>query len=306
MAYSSSVSIGSSDYRAYRGYISASISNSADTTATVSYSFSVQMKYAYQYGVAAECYVDGTKVKTISGYLSSDPGSSWKTVCSGSGTKSVTKKGSSYSITVKCKAYGKEVSGYGSAGGSTTVSVTLTVPARTRTAHGPPTFSVDKSIVATGESVTLTVSPSATQGNANFDHFEISDGMGNKFFISDSTTTAATVTTTDVPSAVLETYGAEEYLAGATGALDQFEALRPNCVYYAAREVHEWYDTYPASEWVWVEVEVNNPIPTITIYDSSGIPRAGIVTVYDAEGNAKSGTVIVYDTNGIARQTTTQ
>lgn len=306
-SYSSTVAI-SGNYRKYRAYVSASIADTSNDYATVSYYYCVQMTYAYQYGVAANCYVNGSWQHSTSGYLSSNPGSSWATVCSGSGTTSIAKSNGAYNITVQCNAWGETVSGMGSAGGSTSCSVTLTVPVRTYIAHGNPTFSVDKTLVSEGEEVALTLTPSTTQGNANFNHFEISDGKGNIFFSSSVTTTPSTVTTTDVPSAVLERYGADEYLSGATGALEAFDELRPNCVYYAAREVHEWYGSYPASDWVWLEVEVEEAVSgpsTITFYDSNGLARMGIVTVYDAEGKARPGIITVYDASGAARNVVT-
>lgn len=129
MAYSSKVSIASSDYKKYRAYVTAEISSSTNTTVTISYTFGVQMCYAYQYGVACNVYVDGAWQKSTSGYLTSNPGASWVTVCSGSGTTTVNKSTSSFTVPVKCNAWGETVSGYGSAGGSTSVSVSVTVPA---------------------------------------------------------------------------------------------------------------------------------------------------------------------------------
>ncbi len=160
-AYSSTVSIGGSSSRAYRAYVSASISSQTDTTATISYSFSVQMKYAYQYGVAANCYVNGSWVKSTSGYLTSNPGSSWTTVCSASGTTTVSKKSSSFSCPVQCNAWGETVSGYGSAGGSTSVSVSLTIPAITYYAPNAPTNCVNTRNSDTKNTVSW-AAPSAT------------------------------------------------------------------------------------------------------------------------------------------------
>lgn len=131
MAYSSEVSIASSSYRKYRAYVTAKISSSTNTTVTISYTYGVQMYYAYQYGVACNVYVNGAWQKSTSGYLTSNPGSNWVTVCSGSGTTTVSKSTSSFTVPVECNAWGETVSGYGSAGGSTSVSVSVTVPALT-------------------------------------------------------------------------------------------------------------------------------------------------------------------------------
>lgn len=180
-----------------------------------------------------------------------------------------------------------------------TANASYTVPSRTP--HGTPTFTASASSVGANEEVTLTIQPSATQGSANFDHFEISDGNSNYFFISPSTTTAATVTTTDVPSAVLEKYGAQEYYEavkrGSSNSANEVFDVQVSRVYYAAREVHEWYGTYPASAWVWVEVEV--VYLDMTLYDSRGDPHKVVkITVYDSEGNALSGTSTAYDRDG--------
>lgn len=198
-------------------------------------------------------------------------------------------------ITLTMKAYYTTSSG---AYRESSVSKAWTAP--TRTAHGTPTLAASAETVRKGDAVTLTVKPSAVQGNAAFDHFEISDGNSNYFFVSPSTTTAAAVSTTDVPSDVLDKYGKAEYFekvkAGTSnGASDVFE-VKEGYVYYAAREVHEWYGTYPASAWVWVEVEVKGG--TVTIYDESGNALEGIVTVYDSDGTAHDATIYAYDSNG--------
>lgn len=177
-----------------------------------------------------------------------------------------------------------------------TANASYTVPSRSP--HGTPTFSASASSVGANEEVTLTIKPSSTQGNAQFAYFQISDGNNNIFYQSPTSfNNPQAVSTTDVPSAVLEKYGAEEYLAGATGALGTFNPMRLNCVYYAAREVHEWYGTYPASDWVWIEVEVI--FLDMTLYDSRGDPHKVVkITVYDSEGNALSGTSTAYDRDG--------
>lgn len=198
------------------------------------------------------------------------------------------------SISVWCKCYYT-----GGSGRTYTSEVTGSWTAPKRSAHGKPGFSASKNKVSKGESVTLTLTPSPTQGNAQFYYYEISDGMGNNFFTSNiSASNPVTVTTTDTPSEVLDKYGADAYLSGATGAQETF-VMRKNCVYYAAREIHEWYGIYPASDWVWIEVEVKTL--TVTVYDASGNARKGAITIYDSQGNAQKGTVTIYDANGAAR-----
>lgn len=161
-AYSSTVYIGGGSSRAYRAYVSASVSSQTDTTATISYSFSVEMRYAYQYGVAANCYVNGSWVNATSGYLTSNPGSSWAIVCSASGTTTVSKKSSSFSCPVQCNAWGEEVNGYGSAGGSTSASVSLTIPAITYYAPAPPIDVTNTRNTDTKNTITWTTPISTT------------------------------------------------------------------------------------------------------------------------------------------------
>lgn len=129
--YSGNVSIAGNSNMLYRGYVSAWIDSETDTTATIGFWYCVDMYWAYWYGVAANCYVDGTWRNSTSGYLSSDPGANWKTVCSNSGYVTVAKGKSGRNVPVQCNAWGETVSGYGSAGGSTSCSVNVWVPAIT-------------------------------------------------------------------------------------------------------------------------------------------------------------------------------
>lgn len=133
--YSGNVSIAGNSNMLYRAYVNAWVSSQTDTTATVSYSFSVEMYWAYQYGVKANIYVNGSWQKEISGYLSSNPGANWRTVCSGSDSVTISKGSSAKSIPVKVNAWGETVSGYGSAGGS--ISVTVYVPISAITYYAP-------------------------------------------------------------------------------------------------------------------------------------------------------------------------
>lgn len=110
----------------YRGYLTASVTSETATTATVSYTATVQMRYAYLYGVGIK--ISGGKSKT--GYLTSNPGSSWKNVCSVSGTFKVDKKASKFNYSVTAKAYGTKVGGVGAADSdSESVTVKVAIPA---------------------------------------------------------------------------------------------------------------------------------------------------------------------------------
>lgn len=127
--YTSAVNIQGSSRRKYRGYVSATVSNVNNTTSRITWSARVEMYNAAQYGVGVQCSVGGTVRKTDTGYLSSSPGTKYKTVASVSGTTDYTRGTSAKNVTVTVKAYGTTVSGYGSAGGSTSASVTVSIPA---------------------------------------------------------------------------------------------------------------------------------------------------------------------------------
>lgn len=127
--YTSVVNIQGSSRRLYRGYLNATVSNINNTTSRISWTASVEMYNAYEYGVGVECSVGGTVRGSKTGYLTSNPGGSYRTVATTSGTTDYTRGTSAKSVTVTVRAYGITVSGYGSAGGSTSASVTVTIPA---------------------------------------------------------------------------------------------------------------------------------------------------------------------------------
>lgn len=132
-AYSGNHYIGGSSSRKYDCYVNAWVSSQTDTTATIGYEFGVRMSNAYLYGVACDCYADGSWQKGAGpSALASSPGSSWATVCSGSGYVTVDKRSQARSVAVTCNAWGEETSsGYGSAGGSLSVTEYVSVPAVT-------------------------------------------------------------------------------------------------------------------------------------------------------------------------------
>ena len=126
--YTSVVYIQGNSRRRYRGYVSATVTNISATQSRVDWYASVQMYNASQYGVAVDCTVDGSKKATDEGYLSSSPGTTYKTVAEVEGSTTFSRGSSSRSVKVGVKAYGKTVSGYGSAGGSASASVSVTIP----------------------------------------------------------------------------------------------------------------------------------------------------------------------------------
>ena len=123
--YSSAYNFGG--YKEYRAWLGLDVSSSATTT-TVKWSIGVQMKYGSLWGVAAS--LSGAASGSCEGYLSSSPGGSWKDVCRKDGSVSFTRGHSAVSKSFTSKAYGKTVSGYGSAGGSISVTKSVTVPAK--------------------------------------------------------------------------------------------------------------------------------------------------------------------------------
>lgn len=117
------------------------------------------------------------------------------------------------------------------------VSTTARVPGRTYNAHGAPNFSSSLTATLQGESVKFTWSKSATQGNANFDHFELWRG-GTKVYSGGGTSH------TETPS-------------NATGA-------NGGSLTYILKEIHEWYGTYPSTQKsITVHVIKNHGNPTI-------------------------------------------
>lgn len=120
--YSSTGTCGGSSSRQWRIALTYSTSSS-DTAVTVSWTATIQMKSAAQYGVYLSC--DG---KSTTGYITSSS-SSWKDVCSVSGSTSYTKTTSARTKTITATGKGQTVSGYGGADGSLSVSASISVPA---------------------------------------------------------------------------------------------------------------------------------------------------------------------------------
>lgn len=133
--YTSEHKIGSNPYMKYRGALTYSSSHTTgNAKTTISVTAKVQMTQAYGYGVkvASEggC---GSVSKGVSGtgYLSSNPGTSWKTVVSKSYSLTISGKSSKQTAQLVVQASGVSVSGHPSAGGKVSKTVNVSVPALT-------------------------------------------------------------------------------------------------------------------------------------------------------------------------------
>lgn len=109
--YTSNINITSARFAG--GYVSAWLDSETDTTATIGWSIGCRQKQAALYGQEAYCYVDGSQKGYTSGYLSSSS-SDWKTVCTKSGTTTVSKTSSARSVPVMVKTRVCPIDGYGS------------------------------------------------------------------------------------------------------------------------------------------------------------------------------------------------
>lgn len=170
------------------------------------------------------------------------------------------------------KIWGETVNGYGAWGASNGdgAKVAVTIPARPYNAHGNPSFSAPKATAHYGEVLKLSWAKSGTQGNADFDHFELWQGSTKLYNGSD---TSYTVTPSDV-----------------TGA-------KGGTVTYTLKEVHKWYGGYKTTE-TSVSIKVQSGV--VTVYDSNGVKHVGLVTVYDAQGVKHYVLITAYDENGKA------
>ena len=120
--YSDAVSV-SGSYGYHRIKLDVTVDNSySNTQAKVTWTATSQMKSAYQWGIKLTCMGQSS-----TGVLTSSPGSSYKTVCSVSGSAIVNKSTSSTTYTVSASAAGATVNGYGGAKKSTSVSYTVTI-----------------------------------------------------------------------------------------------------------------------------------------------------------------------------------
>ena len=234
-----------------------------------------------QYGVVVQCGNDGTnewqESRAVFNY---NDWVGWVDI-----TYYVPRYNYGRNITCWTKYWGETVNGYGAGGWNGAVYLDVWIPAKPYYKHGNPTISVSKNSVPYGESITVSWAKASYQGNANFHKFILTDGMGKH--LSDGVGTSVKST----PSAILNEYGKDAYYNG-TSAPNK----KKGWVYYAVCEIHEWYGSYPESDWVWIGVEVKSGV--VSFYDASGKKLTGLITVYDDAGNAHYTLVNTYDANG--------
>ena len=135
-------------------------------------------------------------------------------------------------------------------------------------AHSNPTIKAAKTTCNYGESVTLSWAKSSTQGNANFNRFELYLGS-TKIYSGSAVSYAVT------PSSV-------------TGA-------KGGTATYTLKEIHEWYGTYYTTS---ASVSITVRSGVVTAYDSSGAKHTGLVTAYDSSGKGHYVLITGYDSNG--------
>lgn len=230
-------------------------SNSITVSAAATYTGSTWNGY----GVSCSISVDG--VGSWSGTITLPKGGSPRYF---SHTFYISEAGSARTFT--CRASWD--SSWSSAGGSTSNSCRVTVPARQYIAHGKPTIKASKTTANYGESVTISWAKSATQGNANFDRFELWQGNTKLY-------SGSAISKSVKPSDV-------------TGA-------KGGTATYTLKEIHEWYGSYPSTE---SSVSINVRSGVVSVYDSSGTKHTGLVTAYDSSGNSHFVLITAYDANG--------
>lgn len=223
-----------------RTYIWAGGYSSTDTTYTIQFGGSAQSIACSQYGFWFEIEANGSRYSETSASTSNGTtgsGAYWKTEAS-LGTCYATFDRRQYDYSVNVIAYA-QFNSNGSRNCSAVVSITI--PARTRTAHGNPSFSSSQKGTLQGQKTKLTWAKSGTQGNANFDHFELWQGSTKLY---SGSATAMEVT----PSS---------YKASGD-------------VSFTLKEVHEWYGSYPeTSSSVTVHVLAAMGKPTLSVSKST-------------------------------------
>lgn len=252
-----------------QAYVWAEVTNKDDDTSYVHVKGCVSSVGAYriaQYGVHVQSgqngsnqWTDTTAVFDYNNWVGNID-SKWE----------VARGGSDKEVSCWTKYWGETVNGYGGGAWTGSVFVTVTVPARKYNAHGNPNFSAPKTTVHYGETIELSWGKSKTQGNANFDHFELWQG-DTKLYSGSNTTYTVT------PSSV-------------TGA-------KGGTATYTLKEVHEWYGGYKTTE-ASVSIKVQSGV--VTVYDSNGVKHVGLVTMYDSKGVKHYVLITAYDENGNA------
>lgn len=252
-----------------QAYVWANVTNKDDNTSYVQVKGNVYALKGWgiaDYGVCVQCGQDGsmewTEADAIYNY-STPVGNidhTWE-VSRGKNDK-----------TVSCwtKYWSKTVSGHSGSGHHGEVYVNVTVPKRPYYEHGTPTLTTVKTSAHYGEVLTLSWDKSKTQGNANFDHFELWQGTTKLYTGSD---TSYTVTPSDV-----------------TGA-------KGGTVTYTLKEVHEWYDEYKTTT-ASISIKVQSGV--VTIYDENRVKHVGLVTMYDEQRVKHYVLITAYDKDGNA------
>lgn len=183
------------------------------------------------------------------------------------GTFSLGKSKDGRNVDIECNLY-MDVTWAGVYAGWVGGSGSVWVGARTYNAHGKPSFNVSKSTANYKESITLSWSKSGTQGNANFDRFELWRGS-TRLYSGSGTTYSIT------PSTVTGPKGGN--------------------VTYTLKEIHEWYGSYPETSSM-LSVKVRSGV--VSVYDEKGIVHTGLVTAYGANGESHYVLISAYDGNG--------
>lgn len=254
----------------------ASVSNTSETVAKVTISIDCHGTAGSgggpaQYGIVGQV---GYTCNNTSNYAEVGRGVAnyGATIVNGSKSWEITRTNVDQYCECWAKIWGEKVNGYGAWGASNGngARVAVTIPARPYHAHGKPSFSAPKTTVHYGETIELSWSKSDTQGNANFDHFELWQG-DTKLYSGSNTTYTVT------PSSV-------------TGA-------KGGTATYTLKEVHEWYGGYKTTE-ASVSIKVQSGV--VTVYDSNGVKHVGLVTMYDSKGVKHYVLITAYDENGKA------
>lgn len=243
-AYSGKVIASGLSYGGYRAYVNGYIQSQTDDNVVVYGGGAIQGTRASGFGVAGNVTINGSGVTSFSGVIN-NTGSNWANVCSNSGTLTLARQQNAYNVTVTCNAWGQTVNGYGSAGGSTSTSVTVTIPARPYYAHGNPSITLATSCTQ-GQSVTIKWAKSGTQGNAGFTRFELWRGSTKLYSGSNTSYTVK-------PSDTTGTKGGS--------------------VTYTVKEIHTWYGsekTTSASKAIAVHGPHGNPSITLATSCTQG------------------------------------
>lgn len=259
----------SNSNRRFRAYLNVWTEDISEYTTRVHWYTEAQEYNSYYYGLSSYLWVNGTYCGGNSSVLYSNPGQSWAYVASvGWGYTDFSRSNNAYNINVTGRAQAEEVNGYGGWYGNVDASITVTIPARPYTSHGKPTIKAAKTTANYGESVQLSWSKSGTQGNANFERFELWQGS-NKLY--SGSAVAYSVKPSDV--------------TGASGGT----------VKYTLKEIHEWYGSYPSKE---TSITLTVRSGVVTAYDSSGTKHTALVTAYDSSGNSHYVLITAYDSSG--------